>query len=484
MQLFRLQKDVELYMKQVVQVCLIRDGFPAPEGMEKMNYIKELNAFYQQITFEPLSGAAVALWNTLMHFNNRCGWRKQFSVAAGILELTAGIRGGTFQRARAELQEKGFITVTKRSGNRAALYQMISQIQVFDDNGCFIDDREYEGKHLIGDAEKEDGAAAKTAQGEALSQREIVPQEEKERDVPHPDVAGLGEVQTDTTTEFGDLADGKQMENNVKRQQDGAAVSRQTADNEHFYKVSDGEKGKNHIAASSKNHMTVPMMDEKGMDKQAMAKPEHNRDRSLDNSWAGKGEDSPDDKVGRNVDDSSVHSADALYKHRRKRDETIQDETIRDKTVQTITTTAAVDFYEANLGRISPYVQENMLSWIQELGEELVVHAMKRTLEQNKTTWSYVQGILKAWSEKGIVNMQQAEADSAAFRESNRGGKNQVNPKSSGVVPDWWEERKREKEQQRKEKENAVPEPVVPAEDDEEWQELLKEYGLKTTVTG
>lgn len=148
--------------------------------------------------------------------------------------------------------------------------------------------------------------------------------------------------------------------------------------------------------------------------------------------------------------------------------------------VQTITTTAAVDFYEANLGRISPYVQENILSWIQKLGEELVVHAMKRTLEQNKTTWSYVQGILKAWSEKKIVNMQQAEADSAVFCGSKRGGENRVHPKSAGVVPDWFEERKRKQEQQRKEKENAVPEPVVPAKDDEE---LLKEFGVRTTVT-
>lgn len=59
---------------------------------DSMNYIIELNAFYQKLAYEPLSGSAVALWNTLMHFNNRCGWLKQFSVSVGMLELTQGLR--------------------------------------------------------------------------------------------------------------------------------------------------------------------------------------------------------------------------------------------------------------------------------------------------------------------------------------------------------------------------------------------------------
>ncbi|MEW9675247.1 hypothetical protein ABRT01_03515 [Lentibacillus sp. L22] len=58
-----------------------------------MNYIKELNAFYHHIVFEPLSGAAVSLWHTLMHFNNRYGWRAQFSVPATMLELASGVKG-------------------------------------------------------------------------------------------------------------------------------------------------------------------------------------------------------------------------------------------------------------------------------------------------------------------------------------------------------------------------------------------------------
>lgn len=94
-----------------------------------MNYFKELNAFYQRIVFQPLSGSAVSLWNTLMHFNNRCFWEKEFSVAAGVLQSVSGVKGGSFSRARKELVSNGFIRVISRGANKAAMYQMVSQIQ-------------------------------------------------------------------------------------------------------------------------------------------------------------------------------------------------------------------------------------------------------------------------------------------------------------------------------------------------------------------
>lgn len=92
-----------------------------------MNYIKELNAFYNQIVFNPLSGSAVSLWNTLMHMNNACGWRKEFTAPASILELKSGIKGTSFKRACEELRAKGYIRVKPRGGNQAPIYQIISQ---------------------------------------------------------------------------------------------------------------------------------------------------------------------------------------------------------------------------------------------------------------------------------------------------------------------------------------------------------------------
>ncbi|APC49606.1 hypothetical protein BME96_16025 [Virgibacillus halodenitrificans] len=92
-----------------------------------MNYMKEINAFHTQNMFDPLSGSAVALWSVLMHVNNLCGWKKEFTVAATQLQAMAGLKSTTFKAARKELQEKGRIIVTSRGANRAAMYQMISQ---------------------------------------------------------------------------------------------------------------------------------------------------------------------------------------------------------------------------------------------------------------------------------------------------------------------------------------------------------------------
>ncbi|WP_231572548.1 hypothetical protein [Halobacillus sp. BBL2006] len=41
-----------------------------------MNYLKELNAFLDQLEMEELSLSASMLWISLMHFNNKVGWKK------------------------------------------------------------------------------------------------------------------------------------------------------------------------------------------------------------------------------------------------------------------------------------------------------------------------------------------------------------------------------------------------------------------------
>ncbi|WP_156914188.1 hypothetical protein [Paucisalibacillus globulus] len=45
-----------------------------------MNYIKEINAFYDLMELEPLSASAVNLWHTLLHINNKARWMMEFTV--------------------------------------------------------------------------------------------------------------------------------------------------------------------------------------------------------------------------------------------------------------------------------------------------------------------------------------------------------------------------------------------------------------------
>lgn len=91
-----------------------------------MNYITEMNAFYQRQETNPLSAHATCLWYALMHINNRTNWKKTFTVSVSVLMLKANLTASSFKRARRELHEKDYIRYQSRGGNQAAMYEMIT----------------------------------------------------------------------------------------------------------------------------------------------------------------------------------------------------------------------------------------------------------------------------------------------------------------------------------------------------------------------
>lgn len=72
-------------------------------------------------------------------------------------------------------------------------------------------------------------------------------------------------------------------------------------------------------------------------------------------------------------------------------------------------------FYQNNFGVINPFITQEMTDWCNNLGDDLVTEAMKRSLSQNKRTWSYVNGILKDWHGKGLKTIEQARAEQADY---------------------------------------------------------------------
>ncbi|UOQ45408.1 DnaD domain protein [Halobacillus salinarum] len=96
-----------------------------------MNYIRECNQFFDQLELNQLSSSSVSLWFILLQYHNKSGWKEKFSVPASALKLKAGLSEGSFQRARKELKEKGFLTYKSAGRNQAAVYQMISREALF-----------------------------------------------------------------------------------------------------------------------------------------------------------------------------------------------------------------------------------------------------------------------------------------------------------------------------------------------------------------
>lgn len=90
-----------------------------------MNYISQLNAFYELLPSNPLSSKAICLYSVLLHINNKCLWKVRFTVANTYLVMLTGIDRRTLDRIRNELIQKKYIEYKKGSGSQAGEYRII-----------------------------------------------------------------------------------------------------------------------------------------------------------------------------------------------------------------------------------------------------------------------------------------------------------------------------------------------------------------------
>lgn len=84
-----------------------------------MNYMKQLNEFWRIQTLEPISSNAKLLYLALLNINNMGNWEKEFKVNNDFLVLLSGLKISSFQRARNELEQKGYIKYQKGKKNQS-----------------------------------------------------------------------------------------------------------------------------------------------------------------------------------------------------------------------------------------------------------------------------------------------------------------------------------------------------------------------------
>lgn len=119
----------------------------------------------------------------------------------------------------------------------------------------------------------------------------------------------------------------------------------------------------------------------------------------------------------------------------------------RNNTTTTNNARDAIAFYQNNFGMATPYVAEDILYWINDVGDEMVIEAMTRSLERNKTNWGYVKSILRSWHNKGIKTIEQARAEQVEFENQRQQRYQSNNKRSHEVIPDWFNDRKQNKHQ-------------------------------------
>jgi DnaD/phage-associated family protein len=90
-----------------------------------MNYIKEINSFYDWLLYNTLSTGAIALWHALMSINNKAGWADEFTVANLVLQGLTGLSRQGLDKARNVLIQKGLVQYKKGTSNQAGKYKMV-----------------------------------------------------------------------------------------------------------------------------------------------------------------------------------------------------------------------------------------------------------------------------------------------------------------------------------------------------------------------
>lgn len=79
-----------------------------------------------------------------------------------------------------------------------------------------------------------------------------------------------------------------------------------------------------------------------------------------------------------------------------------------------------IDFYNENIGLITPYRLETLEDYAKEMPADLIIFAMKKAVETDKRTIQYIKGILNNWSKKGIKTVLEAQKEDEQFKKDNK----------------------------------------------------------------
>lgn len=88
----------------------------------------------------------------------------------------------------------------------------------------------------------------------------------------------------------------------------------------------------------------------------------------------------------------------------------IKDSNVNDSCIDGLQET--INFYNNNIGMITPYGLTILEDYVQELGKDIVIYAMQISVEANKRTIQYIKGILNNWKKAGIKTIIEAKQES------------------------------------------------------------------------
>lgn len=97
------------------------------------------------------------------------------------------------------------------------------------------------------------------------------------------------------------------------------------------------------------------------------------------------------------------------------KNERMKETTVGDSCVDSLQ--EIIEFYNENIGLITPYGTEILSDYAKEMSADLIILAMKKSVEANIKTIKYIKGILNNWSKRGIKTVLEAEQEDQKFKE-------------------------------------------------------------------
>ncbi|WP_018659891.1 DnaD domain protein [Allofustis seminis] len=94
--------------------------------------------------------------------------------------------------------------------------------------------------------------------------------------------------------------------------------------------------------------------------------------------------------------------------------------------------------YQENIGVLTPLIAQDLQQWVIDLNTEVVVYALQLTIKKG-ASYSYAKAIMKNWIDKNIQTLEQAKAESLAFKKKTMHGRRVES------IPDWMKNEKQNK---------------------------------------
>ncbi len=107
------------------------------------------------------------------------------------------------------------------------------------------------------------------------------------------------------------------------------------------------------------------------------------------------------------------------------------------------------EFYQNNIGMMTPYVQQNVIHWINDTSPELVMLAIEKAVKENVLKFSYAEAILKSWLNQGVKTKAEAVAEMNRRAQAGRNGYQKRN-EFVETLPDWAKDTSKPKKQAEK----------------------------------